>query len=82
MTSKESQELALAKNELLILVGSRIKEIRISKGYSQVDLASHVIGQFDTTNVSRIESGRTNCTLFTLLKIANALEVEVSDFFS
>ena len=79
MTRKETQDLAKAKKELLVLVGSRIKEIRISKGFSQVDLASRIPGNFDTTNVSRIESGRTNCTLFTLLKIAQALEVEIND---
>ena len=32
-------------------------------------------GKFDVTNVSRIESGRTNPTIYTLNRIAEALEV-------
>ena len=36
-------------------------------------------GKFDTTNVSRIESGRTNPTIYTLHRIAEALEVSLSE---
>ena len=36
-------------------------------------------GEFDTTNVSRVESGRTNSTINTLHRIAEALEVSLSD---
>ena len=37
-------------------------------------------GNIDTTNISRIESGRTNPTLYTLYRISVALDVEISDF--
>jgi len=69
------------KSELLKKVGKRIQELRLSKGLSQVDLVGKIDGDIDTTNISRIESGRTNPTLYTLYRIANALEVEVKDFF-
>lgn len=69
----------MEKSELLKKVGKKVQEIRTLKGYSQVDLAGKVQGEFDTTNVSRIESGRTNPTIFTLHKIAEALEVNLSD---
>ncbi|WP_458628279.1 helix-turn-helix domain-containing protein [Winogradskyella sp. PC D3.3] len=69
----------MGKSNLLKITGKRIQEIRYSKGYSQVDLAGKIEGVFDTTNVSRIESGRTNPTLHTLYRIAEALEVSLSE---
>ena len=68
----------MEKSDLLKNVGKRIQELRESKGLTQVDLAGK-IGVFDTTNVSRIESGRTNPTLYTLYRIAEALEVNLDD---
>ncbi|MCT3746837.1 helix-turn-helix transcriptional regulator [Elizabethkingia anophelis] len=34
---------------------------------------------YNPTNISRIESGRTNPTLLTLQRIANALEISLKD---
>ncbi|MDM1504092.1 helix-turn-helix transcriptional regulator [Myroides marinus] len=36
-------------------------------------------GNIDTTNISRIESGRTNPTIFTLYRIASALEIPLEN---
>ncbi|EDP97500.1 hypothetical protein KAOT1_20097 [Kordia algicida OT-1] len=60
-------------------LGVKIKEIRESKNLTQVDLASRIDGRFDTSNVSRIESGRINTTVFTLFRIAKALDVNIAD---
>jgi transcriptional regulator with XRE-family HTH domain len=68
---------SMDKGDLLKIIGKRIQEIRISKGYSQVDLAGKIKGSIDTTNISRIESGRTNPTIYTLHRIAEALEVSL-----
>lgn len=67
------------KSELLKKVGKRIQDLRISKGLSQVDLVGKIDGNIDTTNISRIESGRTNPTIFTLHRIAVALDTTVED---
>lgn len=72
---------SMDKTELLKNVGKKIQEIRISKGLSQVDLVGKIEGNIDTTNISRIESGRTNPTVYTLYRIAKALEVSIVDFF-
>ncbi len=69
----------MEKSELLKNVGKKIQEIRVSKGLTQVDLVGRIQGEIDTTNISRIESGRTNPTLYTLYRIASALEVELTD---
>ncbi|MCT3949062.1 helix-turn-helix domain-containing protein [Elizabethkingia anophelis] len=71
----------MEKSEILIQVGKRIKDLRIQKGISQVDLVGRMDGNIDPTNISRIEAGRTNPTLLTLQRIANALEVNISELF-
>lgn len=70
---------SMEKSEILKAVGKKIKELREAKGLSQVDLVGKIEGNIDTTNISRIESGRTNPTLYTLYRIASALEVELTD---
>ena len=65
----------MKKTEILKIVGKRIKNLREAKGLSQVDLVGKMQGEIDPTNISRIESGRTNPTVYTLFRIAEALEV-------
>ncbi len=65
--------------EILKLVGSRIKELRLQKGLSQVELVGKMEGNIDATNISRIEAGRTNPTLLTLFRIATALEINLHE---
>lgn len=69
----------MEKIELLKNLGKKVQEIREKKGLTQVDLAGKIQGEFDTTNVSRIESGRTNPTIYTLYRIAEALEVSLTE---
>lgn len=69
----------MKKVKLLKNVGKRIQEVRISKGLTQVDLAGKIEGEIDTTNISRIESGRTNPTIFTIYRIAIALEISMKE---
>jgi transcriptional regulator with XRE-family HTH domain len=70
---------SMDKQELLKSVGKRIQDLRLSKGLSQVDLVGKMEGNIDTTNISRIESGRTNPTLYTLYRISLALEVSLEE---
>lgn len=72
----------MEKSEILKLVGKRIKEVRESKGISQVELVGKMDGVIDPTNISRIESGRTNPTVFTLFRIAEALEINPSELLT
>ncbi|KFE99898.1 transcriptional regulator [Chryseobacterium formosense] len=69
----------MEKSEILKLVGKRIKEMRIQKGISQADLVGKMRGEIDPTNISRIEAGRTNPTVYTLYRISEALEVKLSE---
>jgi transcriptional regulator with XRE-family HTH domain len=57
-------------------LGKRIKTMREEKGISQQELAS--LCDFEKSNMSRIEAGRTNPTIGTLLKISYALNINVT----
>lgn len=70
---------SMEKSELLKKVGKKVQELRLSREMKQVDLAAKIQGDIDTTNISRIESGRTNPTIYTLYRIAEALEVSLND---
>ena len=58
-------------------IGQRIRILRESKGITQQDLAAAC--NFEKTNMSRIEAGRTNPTISTLYKISQALEISISE---
>ena len=65
--------------ELLSKLGCRIKELRLSKSMTQNDLAFGC--GFENASMSRIESGKTNITLRSLIKICNALDISVTEVF-
>jgi transcriptional regulator with XRE-family HTH domain len=69
----------MGEKQLLIKIGKRIKEIRTEEGISQAELAA--LCNFEKSNMARIESGGTNLTIRTLLKISKALKVEIVDLF-
>ncbi len=62
---------------LYIAIGNRIKQIREEKGISQQDLAAKC--DFEKSNMSRIEAGRTNLTIKTAYKISTALGIKLSE---
>ena len=70
---------SMEKSDLLQLLGKRIKKLRLEKGMSQVDLVARMQGNIDTTNISRIESGRTNPTVYSLYRLSEAFEISISE---
>jgi transcriptional regulator with XRE-family HTH domain len=70
----------MSNNSLQINVGKQIQKIRESKGLSQQDLAAKC--NFEKSNMSRLETGRVNPTLSTLVKVAKALDVSLIELFS
>ena len=67
-------------SEYLICLGKKIKEIRLSKKISQTEIAYRC--GFDKSNYNTIEAGKRNPTILSLLKIANALEVNLTDILT
>lgn len=65
---------------MLEKIGNRIKELRVSKlKITQEEFAK--ILDVDRTYLSRVESGRQNITLNTLMDICSKLDVSLSEFF-
>jgi transcriptional regulator with XRE-family HTH domain len=60
-------------------LGKNISKIRRQKNYSQLDVCAII--SMEKSNLSSIENGRQNPTTLTLKKIADSLEVAVSQFF-
>jgi len=64
----------------LKIIGERIKFLRTNKAYlSQEDLSIKL--GYDRTYMSRVESGKQNITIETLIKICEGLEISLKDFF-
>ena len=67
----------MTEEELLQKIGQRIKDIRIKKGMSQIELAVEL--DYEKSNMSRLESGRVNPTISTLNKVSQALGVSLKE---
>lgn len=60
-----------------VIIGKRIREIRINKGLTQAGLAE--ISGIEPSNISHIERAATKLSLPTLVSIANALNVSLDE---
>lgn len=69
--------MSVKKEELSKKIGKRIAQIRERKGWTQSDLARALMR--DRQSIERIESGKTNPTVFTLHEIATVLDVTISE---
>lgn len=63
------------KHPNLIKIGDKIRELRISKGYSQEGIAD--AAGMGRTYMGRVERGEQNISIQNLIQIAFALDVEV-----
>jgi putative transcriptional regulator len=66
----------VTKEKLQKLLGQRIIDIRSKKGWSQSDLAREA-GK-DRQAIEKLENGKVNPTLYSLLEIAKALDVSLT----
>ncbi len=65
------------KEEFLRRFGLHIRALRKQKGLSGVELAN--LCEIPKSNISRIEKGKTNPTIYFLKKLAEGLEIELED---
>lgn len=63
--------------KILIKFGEKVKDLRKKRGLSQEDLA-HKAG-FHRTYIGMIERAERNITLVNIQKLANALEVSITE---
>lgn len=67
----------LKNSEFLIQFGKTLKKVRISKGFTQAELANDV--GIEISQISRIERGILNTSISTVYEIAIALNVDIID---
>ena len=60
--------------------GLKVKELRVSKGYSQEAFAFQA--GLDRTYITSVENGRRNVSLQTINKLLTALNISFEDFFT
>ena len=61
-------------------IGKRIKELRRRKGLTQLELAGDL--NTDRGYISRIELGAVDVRLTSLLKLCEALDVDIKELFN
>ena len=66
--------------DFYIAFGKQVRFLRKEKGFSQRELGLRA--DIEKSTVQRIERGLMNCTLKTLLRLANALELGTFELFS
>jgi transcriptional regulator with XRE-family HTH domain len=70
----------MERNRFLISLGTRIRVIRKERSMTQQHLSD--LCEIEKANLSRIESGTTNPTILTLLKLSKSLDTHINDFFN
>lgn len=67
------------KLKLLKHFGSQLVKIRKSKGLTPAELARRCY--MERSSIARLETGRTNPSLFVLKKLTDGLEIKLDEFF-
>jgi transcriptional regulator with XRE-family HTH domain len=70
----------MKKDSALALFGSKVRKIREEQDLSQEELAAEA--DIDRTYIGGVERGERNLSLKNILKIARALKVHPSAFFT
>lgn len=63
----------------LVSIGKRVKYLRNERSLSQDELSRTI--KLDRTYLSRVEAGKQNMTVETLLRICDGLGVTIREFF-
>lgn len=70
----------ISEETFILNLGIHIRQMREKKNMSQQDLADDCCIQ--KSQIARIERGQINTTVKTLIKIANALEIEPKELLN
>lgn len=68
----------MGRDDRLIQLGLKVKNIRLSKGLTQTSLANK-IGK-DHPSINKLENGKVNPSYIFLLEVAEGLEVNIKEF--
>lgn len=76
----EIKQMVTDSDKYLIRLGQKIAQIRDEKGITQYRLAKDLL--MEQSNLARIENGKTNPTVRTLIKISDLLEIDIVELFT
>jgi transcriptional regulator with XRE-family HTH domain len=71
--------MKLTKGEVVMLIGSKVREIREGKGLTIEQLAFEV--GIESKQLIRIELGQINTSLFQIFRITQALGIQMYEVF-
>ena len=67
------------KQDFLFKLGAHLKKVREQKSVSTIEMARRLL--MDSGNYTRIETGKTNPTSYTIKKYCKALDISISELF-
>jgi transcriptional regulator with XRE-family HTH domain len=67
------------KSEILKLFGKNLRNIRVSKGFTQEQLANEL--GLEISQISRIERGVINTSIYTLYQISTLMKIDINELF-
>lgn len=67
------------KTEILKLFGKNLRKVRESKGFTQEQLANEL--GLEISQISRIERGVINTSIYTLYQISTFFNIDVNELF-
>lgn len=67
------------KEQLQKKFGKHLKKLRMERNVSSAELSRRTF--IEKPHITRLEKGESNPTLFTLQKIADALEISIEELF-
>ena len=67
------------EDDVKIVIGKRVKEIRSSKGLSQEKLA--LKSNIDRTYITSVENGKRNISIEMIQKICKGMDISIKDLF-
>lgn len=71
--------MKLTKGEVIMLIGSKVREIREEKGLTIAQLAFEV--GIESKQLIRIELGQINTSLYQIFRITQALGIQMHEVF-
>jgi len=71
--------MQIEKSETLVKFGKRFKYLRVINNYTQAELAMEL--GIEISQISRIERGLINTSVFMIYQVASVLNIPPSSFF-
>jgi transcriptional regulator with XRE-family HTH domain len=72
--------MCIEKKNVQCYLGTTIRNLRIRKGWTMEKTAFE--SEMEYIQISRIELGKINTTVYQVYKLAKALDIEMTEFFA